>query len=479
MTMKIKKKASNTAINSISRLIDMQYDPANGELNGIHQRLMKGRKDFEKAVTKSMDAAIRMSAMDLTLEANIVTVEQINTSISTAVNAISKSAESTAGIAADVSKAHENLTTTIIEVADESNKIMEDIRNCESELTSITELSASAISTAKEMQSDIYGLLEIIRNMSEAIEAINSISSQTNLLALNASIEAARAGEAGRGFAVVAEEIRSLADETKSLTGRMGSFITSIRTASQKSSGSVDTTVAELEHINDNIQNVWKITGNNRTGMDHISDSVSSLAAVSEEISSSMNELDNQMQFVNEECQELRDNTDLLKISSHSIAELVEPSKAIEKHLEESTKIMGSMAQDAFYMLDNQIIINCLNSAIDAHKAWLNNLKDIAQTQKLKVLQTDYTKCGLGRFYYTFKPLNPRVTDIWNGLDSKHKTFHTYGTEMIAAVRSGRVGELQQIYDKAEDCSKELISDFHKLIQIIESLSKDNVRIFE
>ena len=73
---------------------------------------------------------------------------------------------------------------------------------------------------------------------------------------MDASIEAARAGEAGRGFAVVAEEIRELATETKSLTARMGAFVNEIQTASQKSSGSVDTTVKELEHINENIPDV-------------------------------------------------------------------------------------------------------------------------------------------------------------------------------------------------------------------------------
>ena len=477
--MKIRKKYSHCAVESISRLTDMQYNPADGELNNIHQRLMTGREAFEQAVTKTVDAVILMSAMDLTLETNVANVKQISTSISDAVDQISESSQSTANIASEVSKAHENLTSTIIEVADESSKIMEDINNCEKELTSISGLSTSAISNANEMKSEIYELFDIIQSMNQVITEINSISSQTNLLALNASIEAARAGEAGRGFVVVAEEIRQLADETKSLTGNMGTFITKIQEASKKSSSSVDTTVAELEHINDNIQNVWRITENNRTGMGHITDSVSSLASVSEEISSSINELDNQMQHVNDQCQSLKQNTASLMASSRSIEELVEPSKKIEKHLDESTKIMGNMARDAFYMLDNQVLLNCLNSAVSAHQSWLNTLKSIAQTGQLKAIQTDYTKCGLGHFYYAFKPVNEKVIDIWNGLEEKHKTFHSYGTQMIAAVCAGRSGDLQQIYEKAENHSKELISDLHKLIQIINSLTNERVRIFE
>ena len=477
--MKIRKRTFDTALNAVSRLVEMEYVPQNQELNDIHRRLMKGRRDFELAATKTMDAVIRMSAMDLTLESSAAKIEQINDSMGAAVDGISKSAGSTAGIASDVSKAHENLTATIIEVSDESSRIMEDIRSCEGELTSISGMSSTAISTAQGMKTDIGGLIDTVRNMTEAIAAINSISAQTNLLALNASIEAARAGDAGRGFSVVAEEIRSLAEEAKTLTGRMGTFVYENQEASRKSSNSVDTTVVELEHINDNIQKVWKITGQNRKGMDHIADSVSSLAAVSEEISSSMHELDNQMQHINEECQDLRGNMDSLAISSSSIGELAAPSKLIEKHLEESTQIMGAMVQDAFYMLDNRVLLNCLNSAVDAHHNWLNTLAEMAQTGTLKVLQTDCTKCGLGHFYYAFKPVNPQITEIWNGLEAKHKNFHAYGKEMIRAIKAGDGADLQQIYKKAEACSKDLNADFQSIIRIIESLSKDGIRVFE
>jgi len=56
------------------------------------------------------------------------------------------------------------------------------------------------------------------KGIEEMVGIVNGISSQTNLLALNASIEAARAGEAGKGFAVVANEVRHLAEQSRSST---------------------------------------------------------------------------------------------------------------------------------------------------------------------------------------------------------------------------------------------------------------------
>ena len=96
---------------------------------------------------------------------------------------------------------------------------IDQIENTSSDNAQQSTSISDAMSEVDDFATQLKNVLNEIEGYLSKLEANNTdviaISSQTNLLALNASIEAARAGEAGRGFAVVAEEIKKLAEDSK------------------------------------------------------------------------------------------------------------------------------------------------------------------------------------------------------------------------------------------------------------------------
>ena len=216
----------------------------NSELNGIYQRLVKGREQFAQIFEKNIKAVMQISSLDLMLQHETEKILEISRNVARATEVIFGSGDG----AAD-NNSLEELTNTIIKVSEDTEEVYRQIETGQGELTAIRDLSGNAIEVSKEMRSDMDHLLEVINRMNDVIAGIESISRQTNLLALNASIEAARAGKAGRGFAVVADEIRSLAEETQKLTGSMGEFVEGIENASQKSAVSTTNTIEALQRV--------------------------------------------------------------------------------------------------------------------------------------------------------------------------------------------------------------------------------------
>lgn len=443
----------NKLVKSVAELKECNYS-GNPELNSMYQRLLDGRKQFAEILEKNIKAVMQISSLDLTLQHETDKILEISRNVARATEVIF----GTNGLdAADGKNSLEELTNTIIKISGDTDEVYRKIETGQEELTAIRELSTRAIEVSTEMRADMEELFEVINHMNDVIAEIESISRQTNLLALNAAIEAARAGEAGRGFAVVADEIRSLAEETQKMTGNMGQFVEGIREASQKSSGSTTNTIEALDSMTDRIKNAWEINDENQRHVSGVNEAVTSLAAVSEELSSTMSEMENQ----------LRSSTDFMHEIGNELTEAAKPVAEIERTLDEALKQMGMMSKDPFFHLRNQEFSTYVKNAVTAHKAWIGNLEKMVNERVIVPLQFDASKCGFGHFYYAMTPDIPEVRQIWDALGEKHRRFHGYGKEAVQALFDEEYGKAEQICQEARDYSRELLSDMEQILQLL------------
>ena len=165
------------------------------------------------------------------LQAMMRTIEKLDTHVDTQTESVDESLVSIDQMVKSIHTVNGGIEKNL-QILDELNRATGNGK------TTVTE----SVGLSKEVDESSEILLE-------TSNVIQNIAAQTNLLAMNAAIEAAHAGEAGKGFAVVAGEIRKLAEESSAHGKNITNILQGLKTKIERVTDSAETIESQFDTI--------------------------------------------------------------------------------------------------------------------------------------------------------------------------------------------------------------------------------------
>ncbi|MBK3496876.1 methyl-accepting chemotaxis protein [Viridibacillus sp. YIM B01967] len=268
------------------------------ELRELADSFNDMKENLHHLIKATNDSAEHLSTSAAELSSSTEEVSRATENVSTRIETTSQNAQMSSVAAKESTVAMSETAVGVQRIAESSQTLHSTAINT----LTIAEEGQAKLSNAKEQMQSIYDATVLVTELTKKLglqtveienitKVITDITEQTNLLALNAAIEAARAGEHGKGFAVVADEVRKLAEESKTSANKIVHLTATIQRDTKNVENGVTQGLLTVEEgvkiIEQADVSFCSITGAVRSMSSQIED----ISAASEEISASAEEV--------------------------------------------------------------------------------------------------------------------------------------------------------------------------------------------
>lgn len=283
--------------------------------------LNNAQENVKNLVKTIINSSQEMSASSEELSAVVEELTSNLENINDSTKNISQGIQETSASSEEISASIEEIDSNINELSEKAIEGSSNANEFKERATDVQNKGKISIEQTQELYKEkeykIIKAIEdgkVVEDIKIMADTIASIAAQTNLLALNAAIEAARAGEQGRGFAVVAEEVKKLAEQSSQAVNSIQDTILKVQKAFVNLSDNSNDVLRFIdENVNPQFKSFEEMGNQYYDDADFVSKMSEEIAAMTEELTATINQVSQAVQNMAGAAQESAENTDTIQ----------------------------------------------------------------------------------------------------------------------------------------------------------------------
>lgn len=339
----LKEKAITVSNGDLTEHIEIHTKDEIGDLACAFNDMAHKLRGVLQEINSSAD---HVAASSEELQATSEQATKATEQISAAIQEVAGGSETQVASSQQSAIAMEEVSIGIGRIAEFSNTVKDSAQ----EATALSEQGYQSLRDAIQQMDSIESgtlattaaikkLTERSKEISKIIDVITDIADQTNLLSLNAAIEAARAGEHGKGFSVVANEVRKLAEQSRTSANQIVALIQEIQKDTEVANKEMDGNIKEVDLGKKVIHNTGEAFQQVLEAVRQVNDQIQEVSATSEQISANTEEVTAAVEQLTEIAKES-------SRESQHVAAASEEQLASMEEISASSEALSKLAQD-------------------------------------------------------------------------------------------------------------------------------------